>query len=98
MMRSARYQESMNTFTRFFLIAILISTLISPVAAHPVVRSKASTPPRPAQYDDPYSEFRNVRYSNGGLLNERDELKLGTQLHREVTKKFNLTDVGLARV
>ena len=52
----------------------------------------------PAQYDDPYAEFRNARYSNSGLLNERDEVKLGAQLHREVTKKFNLTDVGLARV
>jgi predicted Zn-dependent protease len=50
------------------------------------------------QYDDPYSDFRNARYSNAGLLNERDEVKLGTQLHREVTKKFNLTDVGLDRV
>ena len=50
------------------------------------------------QYDDPYSEFRNAKYSNAGLLNERDEVKLGTQLHREVTKKFNLTDVGLDRV
>src|SRR5260221_11023821 len=51
-----------------------------------------------AQYDDPYSDFRNARYSNAGLLNERDEMKLGTQLHREVTKKYNLTDVGLDRV
>src|SRR5436305_6921935 len=51
-----------------------------------------------AQYDDPYSDFRNAKYSNAGLLNERDEVKLGTQLHREVTKKFNLTDVGLDRV
>jgi predicted Zn-dependent protease len=50
------------------------------------------------QYDDPYSDFRNAKYSNAGLLNERDEVKLGTQLHREVTKKFNLTDVGLDRV
>jgi len=50
------------------------------------------------QYDDPYSDYRNVRYSNVGLLNERDEIKLGTQLHREVTKKYNLTDVGLDRV
>jgi predicted Zn-dependent protease len=50
------------------------------------------------QYDDPYSEFRAARYSNSGLLNERDELKLGTQLHREVTKKYNLTDAGLDRV
>jgi predicted Zn-dependent protease len=51
-----------------------------------------------AQFDDPYSDFRNARYSNAGLLNERDEIKLGTQLHREVTKKFNLTDTGLDRV
>ncbi len=49
------------------------------------------------QFDDPYSDFRNARYSNAGLLNERDEIKLGTQLHREVTKKFNLTDAGLDR-
>src|SRR5436309_1631337 len=50
------------------------------------------------QYDDPYSEFRNARYTNAGLLNERDEIKLGGQLHREVTKKYNLTNVGLDRV
>src|SRR6267378_5421067 len=50
------------------------------------------------QYDDPYSDFRNARYTNAGLLNERDEVKLGTQLHREVTKKYRLTDVGLDRV
>lgn len=51
-----------------------------------------------AQFDDPYTDFRNSRYSNAGLLNERDEIRLGTQLHREVTKKFNLTDAGLDRV
>lgn len=50
------------------------------------------------QYDDPYSTFRNARYSNAGLLKESDEVKLGTQLHREVTRKFRLTDVGLDRV
>ena len=49
-------------------------------------------------YDDPYADYRNARYSNAGLLNERDEMKLGTQLHREVTKKYNLTDLGLDRV
>jgi predicted Zn-dependent protease len=32
------------------------------------------------------------------LLNEQEELKLGAQLHREVTKKYSLTDAGLARV
>src|SRR2546430_14879177 len=50
------------------------------------------------QYDDPYSDFRNAKYTNAGLLNERDEIKLGAQLHREVTRKYNLTDVGLDRV
>jgi beta-barrel assembly-enhancing protease len=51
-----------------------------------------------AQYGDPYSDFRNVRHTNAGLLNERDEVKLGTQLHRQATKKYRLTDVGLDRV
>lgn len=51
-----------------------------------------------AQFDDPYADFRNVRHTNAGLLNERDEIKLGTQLHRQATKKFRLTDVGLDRV
>ena len=51
-----------------------------------------------AQFDDPYADFRSVRYSNAGLLSERDEIKLGTQLHRQVTKKYNLTDVGLDRI
>ena len=62
--------------------------------------SLGSQPPAAAvaQFDDPYSDFRNARYSNSGLLNERDEIKLGMQLHREVTKKFSLTDTGLDRV
>lgn len=50
------------------------------------------------QYDDPYADFRNARYSNAGLLTEREEIRLGMQLHREVTKRFNLTDAGLDRV
>jgi len=65
------------------------------------VATSASALPRPivsAQLDDPYSDFRNVRYSNAGLLSEKDEIKLGTQLHRQVTKKYNLTDVGLERI
>ena len=66
--------------------------LASPPANH------ARTTTKLVQYDDPYSDFRNAHYSNAGLLNERDEIKLGTQLHREVTKKYNLTDAGLDRV
>ena len=57
-----------------------------------------ASPSSPVQYEDPYAAFRNARYSNVGLLNEQEEIKLGGQLHREVTKKYNLTDVGLARV
>ncbi|HEX3144624.1 MAG TPA: M48 family metalloprotease [Pyrinomonadaceae bacterium] len=88
----------MNKITRFSFAVIVISALLSSVTAHHVGRFNASVPHRSSQYDDPYSDFRNARYSNSGLLNERDEIKLGMQLHREVTKKFNLTDVGLARV
>ena len=88
----------MNKITRFSFIAIVISALMSTVMAYGLGGMNAPSTNRPAQYDDPYSEFRNVRYSNGGLLNERDEIKLGMQLHREVTKKYNLTDVGLTRV
>jgi beta-barrel assembly-enhancing protease len=61
---------------------------------HTTVRAAPSSP----QLDDPYSDFRKVRYSNAGLLSEKDEIKLGTQLHRQVTKKYNLTDVGLERI
>ncbi|MFN2576771.1 MAG: M48 family metalloprotease [Pyrinomonadaceae bacterium] len=78
-----------------FLIAIFLS-----VSAAGFVNPRAAgkSELRKSQYDDPYSEFRNARYSNAGLLNERDEIKLGLQLHREVTKKYNLTDLGLDRV
>ena len=86
----------MNKITRLLLIAIVISALLP--ATHANIRLTAPAVHRPVQYDDPYVEFRNARYSNAGLLNERDEIKLGMQLHREVTKKFNLTDVGLTRV
>jgi predicted Zn-dependent protease len=63
--------------------------------------SASFTPVEPlnsTQYDDPYSEYRNARYSNAGLLSESDEIKLGLQLHREITKKYRLTDIGLDRV
>lgn len=49
------------------------------------------------QYD-PYSQFRDVSYSNNGLLSEKDEISLGARLHLEVQKKYKLTDVGLAKV
>jgi predicted Zn-dependent protease len=88
----------MNRIKPLSLVAIVISALLLASPAHGLGRIGSPSIPRSVQYDDPYSEFRNVRYSNSGLLNERDEIKLGMQLHREVTKKFNLTDVGLTRV
>jgi len=86
--------------------AIIFSALVCATAAQSLVFTQSpnhSAPNRSpdvafVQYDDPYSDFRNARYSNTGLLNERNEVKLGTQLHREVTKKYRLTDVGLDRV
>src|SRR6266550_6050231 len=86
------------------IAAVLCATTaqsLAPIQSHNLFgasATRARTTTTFVQYDDPYSEFRNARYSNAGLLNERDEMKLGTQLHREVTKKYNLTDVGLDRV
>src|SRR3989440_7262707 len=79
------------------LLLVIIATAVTAqglLATRTIANGVAAVP----QYDDPYSDFRNVRYSNAGLLSERDEVKLGAQLHREVTKKYNRTDVGLDRV
>jgi predicted Zn-dependent protease len=47
---------------------------------------------------DPYSQFRGAQYSNAGLLSERDEIKLGDQVHVEVSKKVEVTSEGQERV
>jgi predicted Zn-dependent protease len=85
------------------LLAILVGIVFSSVArqtssATSIYETKARATVSAAQIDDPYADFRKVRYSNAGLLSEKDEIKLGTQLHRQVTKKYNLTDVGLERI
>jgi len=91
-------------FVAAMLAAVLCATTaqsLIPIRSHILLSAPANRRPATTafvQYDDPYSDFRNARYSNAGLLNERDEVKLGTQLHREVTKKYRLTDVGLDRV
>lgn len=92
----------MKTRIRIFPSALLVISLLFTATiqrgnAIPTASARSITHTSP-QYDDPYADFRNARYSNSGLLNEREEIKLGAQLHREVTKKYNLTDVGLARV
>ncbi len=47
---------------------------------------------------DPYSQFRDTRYSNRGLISEADEIKLGNQINTEVSKKYKFTSEGQARV
>jgi len=83
----------------FILLLVIVGTIFLYIISAPeTTANSASTTVIAAQFDDPYSEFRNVSYSNAGLLSEQSEIKLGTRLHREVTKKYNLTNVGLARV
>lgn len=88
----------------FNSFGLIISLVFCAMATQGIASSRLTSASVPAaatasfQYDDPYSDFRYARYSNAGLLNERDEIKLGLQLHREVTKKFRLTDIGLDRV
>ena len=92
----------MKTSTRNYTFAVafasLLVTLALPTPSHVANAASNFAVSHPRQYDDPYSDFRHARYSNAGLLSEQDEIKLGMQLHREVTKKYNLTDAGLARV
>ena len=96
-----------TTTLRFNFFAATVAAVLCAIAAQSLAPfqtlSLASTTASHLRttatpYDDPYSDFRSAHYSNAGLLNERDEIKLGTQLHREVTKKYNLTNVGLDRV
>ena len=98
MMRRRRKLLSMKPHYLKLSVALLsIAFLVT--AVEPNLNAAAHNPPTSAaQYGDPYTNFRNVRYTNAGLLSERDEIKLGTQLHRQATKKFRLTDVGLDRV
>src|SRR5262252_7116912 len=79
-------------------IALVIASTLAWQNTAIATPSVAAATVKSSQFYDPYSDYREVRYSNAGLLSESDEIKLGLQLHREVTKKFRLTDVGLARV
>ncbi|HEV8139899.1 MAG TPA: M48 family metalloprotease [Pyrinomonadaceae bacterium] len=90
-------RKNLKTFLSLVSIVLLLCTAQSR-ALFATGKNLSSKNLPTAQFDDPYADFRNVRYSNAGLLSERDEVKLGTQLHRQVTKKYNLTDVGLDRI
>jgi len=101
--KQSMHQSIVRIFFALIVGAALCLTTAQSVALIQSSRPNVLVPSRAAtassvQFDDPYSDFRNARYSNAGLLNENDELKLGMQLHREVTKKFNLTNIGLDRV
>ena len=93
-----------TSYLRFETLLLIFSLLLCASSIESVAFPRRSfvrdpgTATAPIQYGDPYAEFRNARYSNAGLLNESEEIKLGTQLHREVTKKFSLTNIGLDRV
>jgi predicted Zn-dependent protease len=47
---------------------------------------------------DPYWQFRDARYSNAGLMSERDEMRLGRELSIEIGKRFKLVPTGQERV
>jgi predicted Zn-dependent protease len=99
-----RTKPMKNSYLCFKTLLLIVSLLFSASSIQRVALARRSfvldlgTANVSVQYDDPYTEFRNAHYSNAGLLNESEEIKLGLQLHREVTKKFNLTNIGLDRV
>lgn len=100
-MKRAHLRFNFFAATVAALLCATTAPSLAPIQSHGLLGSSANHARWTTafvQYEDPYAEFRNARYSNAGLMNERDEIKLGTQLHREVTKKYNLTDVGLDRV
>jgi predicted Zn-dependent protease len=43
-----------------------------------------------ADVANPYDKFRNATYSNKGLASEQDELRLGSEVHRQVLAKFRM--------
>jgi predicted Zn-dependent protease len=69
-----------------------------PVPNRPASTATTSASFSRPQPDDPYSDYRGARYSNEGLVSERDESRLGAQLHSEVLKKFKLSTVGQTRL
>lgn len=47
---------------------------------------------------NPYDKFRTASYSNQGLYPERDEIRLGAELHRQLQQQETfVTDAGLTR-
>ena len=92
-------KQSSLRFMFFTLIAAaaLCTGTVQSVALLRPAHDKTLVPSRAAsfvQFDDPYSDFRNARYSNARLLSEADEIKLGMQLHREAEQHHPDGDRG----
>ena len=47
----------------------------------------ADSAPRASQSRNPYDKFRGASYSNEGLYPERDEIRLGQELHKQLQKE-----------
>ncbi len=70
----------------------------SPLSTVAVVGSDVAASAARLLQTDPYAEFRGARYSNAGLITERDEMRLGQRLHQEVGKRYSLLQEGAERV
>jgi predicted Zn-dependent protease len=69
-----------------------------PAPNRPASTATTKASAKRSQLDDPYSNYRGIKYSNEGLVSERDESRLGARLHSEVLKKFKLSTVGQTRL
>lgn len=90
-----RAQERQQNARQQNAPALSPGALISSVAA---IGSSLISPAARQLQGDPYAEFRGARYSNEGLVSERDEVRLGQQLHVEIGRRYELVPEGQARV
>src|SRR5205085_12525170 len=84
-------QRSQNTESQGSIISDIFSL------GSTIVSSAVSSATGSLQ-SDPYEQFRGVRYTNAGLMSERDESRIGNQFHVEVSKHVQYTTAGQDRV
>jgi predicted Zn-dependent protease len=73
-------------------------TAVSAISSIVTVGENALTEATRFLQSDPYWQFRDASYSNAGLMSEREEMRLGTQLNIEIGKKFKIVPLGQERV
>jgi predicted Zn-dependent protease len=88
---SAVAQEKRQTRDESLSVGSAISTILT------IGESTFSEASRLLQ-SDPYWQFRAAKYSNAGLMSEREELRLGRELSIEVGKKYTVVTTGQERV